>query len=96
MARELQRRDEEWTRRSADLIQTQLDSLSQAHAREIGTVKDAMAAEGSAEVRRALDESKVRFFLIFHRTGNVTDERRVSFIHTGGVHGAGVDAAIGD
>ena len=34
------------------------------------TVKDAMAAEGSAEVRRALDESRVRFFLIFHHTGN--------------------------
>ena len=32
--------------------------------RYLAMVKDAMAAEGSAEVRRALDESRVRFFLI--------------------------------
>jgi len=55
LARELKRRDEEWTRRAADLIQERCDALSEAHADAERSAVEAALANAETQCQARLD-----------------------------------------
>ena len=54
LARELKRRDEEWTHRAADLIQERCDALSEAHATETRSAVEAALADAETRFQTRL------------------------------------------
>uniref|UniRef100_A0A7S0ID05 Protein FAM184A/B N-terminal domain-containing protein n=1 Tax=Micromonas pusilla TaxID=38833 RepID=A0A7S0ID05_MICPS len=72
LARELKRRDEEWTRRAADLIQERCDALSEAHATETRSAVEAALADAETRFQTRLASS-----LESHETANAAMAARM-------------------
>ena len=65
LARELKRRDEEWTRRAADLIQERCDALSEAHAEQ-----ERSAVEAALEDAETKFQTRLASLSEWHETAN--------------------------
>jgi len=72
LARELKRRDEEWTRRAADLIQERCDALSEAHAEQ-----ERSAVEAALEDAETKFQTRLASLSESHETANAAMTARM-------------------